>query len=185
MPIHFPQIFYCCFTRITMFTEFQNYVSITLPSFVALHRLVTKLYRQRLFIEELHCLLQCLLCVQSIYQVLVVPVSYMYMPSIPSSQGWAPNICLSYATCSLLKVVYICDGLSPPVNSFILIILIQSFILQHILNYNYGLLSLITYDGLCRLWYNITLAFVTYGAISLWLSITYCPLICMPLLGSS
>ena len=71
---------------------------------------------------------------------------------------------------------------------YMCIILIQSFILQHILNYifyNYGLLSLITYDGLCRLWYNITLAFVTYGAVSLWLSITYCPLICMPLLGSS
>ena len=71
--------------------------------------------------------------------------------TIPSSQGWAPNICQSYA--SLLNVVVnICDGLSSPVNSFILIILLlQSFILQHILNYNYGLLSLITYDGLCRL----------------------------------
>ena len=37
---------------------------------------------------------------------------------------------------------------------------------------------------ICRLWYSITLTFVTYGAISLWLSITHCPLICMPLLGS-
>ena len=101
--------------------------------------------------------------------------------TIPSSQGWAPNICQSFA--SLLNVVNnIYHVLSTTYNFDT-----EFYIVLNYIFYNYGLLSLMTYDGLCHLWYIITLAFlafVTYGAVSLWLSITYCPLICMPLLGS-